>query len=82
MDPVRAEEPDAEGPALQPWQRLLSAVLKARRTAIAARASHGPTVGIGGCLRRLLVILVLLIISIAAAFFVFGRALLNAVQPY
>jgi len=80
--PASDAERDADGLELEPWRKVLSLALNARRTAIAGRRTSRPAVGIGGCLRRLLLTLVVLVIASGAAFFFFGRALLHALQPY
>ena len=64
-----------------PWQRALSAALRARRAAILARGAGPPPVGIGGCLRRFLLTMGLLLIALATALFFFGRAVLHVLQP-
>jgi hypothetical protein len=89
----RARDPGAElglgydeglepsSPAMAPWQKILSAVLRARSAAISARDPHPPVARFGGCLGRLLVTVVILLITAGVALFLFGRALLQSLQP-
>jgi hypothetical protein len=85
----RAERP-AVGEALEPselrippWQKALSAALRARSAAIAARDPERLPLALGtfGCLRRLLLTAVVLLLAIGTAVFLFGRALFQAFQP-
>jgi len=79
--PPTDEELESSGAYLAPWQRALSAVLEARRSAIVARRGDLPAVGLGGCLRRLLLTALFLILALGTAIFFFGRALLSGLQP-
>ena len=73
-----------EASGLAPWQRILSAVLRARLTAPGARERTGPPSAplAGGCLRRLLVLIGLFMLVIAVTLFLFGRALVHALQTF
>lgn len=80
-----APESEAErglgaSPRLAPWQRLLLAAVRARYTPTRlSRARERPVIGrsLGGCLQRLLLVVVLVFVAIAGAAFFFGQALLN-----
>ena len=61
------------------WQQLLRAAIRARyMPSRTARYRDRPVIGMGtgGCLKRLLLAIVLLFIALASGVFVFGRALL------
>lgn len=65
---------------LAPWQRLLLAAVRARYTPTRlSRARERPAIGrsVGGCLQRLLLVVVLVFVAIAGAAIFFGQALLN-----
>jgi len=78
---VYDEAPEPSVSTMAPWQKVLSAALRARSAAIAARDPRRLPVGVGGCLRRVLVTVVLLFVAFGIALFVFGRALLQTLQP-
>jgi hypothetical protein len=62
------------------WQRILQAAIRARyMSARGGRYRERPAIGrgAGGCLKRLLLGIVLLFIAAVSAVFVFGRALLG-----
>jgi hypothetical protein len=62
------------------WQQILRAAVRARYTpARATRYRERPPIrrGAGGCVMRLLLVMVSLFLAIAAAVFLFGRALLG-----
>lgn len=92
--PVRTRSPaPARGPAsgsaldtaasrMAPWQKLLLAAVRARyMVPRAARDRYRPPIGRGvrGCLMRLLLVGMLLLLALASAAFLFGRALLQGV---
>jgi hypothetical protein len=68
------------GPSRTPlWPTLVKAALRARYvTAVGARDRERPILpGAGGCLKRLMLLVVLLLLSIVLGGFLFGRALLQ-----
>lgn len=75
------EEAHAPRPSpLLLWQQLLRAAIRARYTpSRSARYRERPAIGMGagGCLKRLLLAVVLLFIALASGVFVFGRALIG-----
>jgi len=76
---VIREEDRAKLATMAPWQTILSAVLNAR-SAARARERLPIGVGAGGCLRRLLMIVLLLGVALVIALFLFGRALLHGLE--
>ena len=81
---VRPRPPVSSGaePAGVPaWQTMLSAVLRAR-SATRDRERGPIAAGAGGCLRRLVVIVLLLGLGLLIALFLFGRALMHDLQLY
>jgi hypothetical protein len=65
---------------MPPWQQILQAVIRARYMSTrGGRYRERPAIGrgAGGCLKRLLLGIVLLFIAVVSAVFVFGRALLG-----
>lgn len=76
--PTRRDETELT-PRTLPWQRLLEAVVRARSTrARWAPERGGPPLGrAAGCLSRLLLVAVVLLVGLAGSVFVFGRALLG-----
>lgn len=81
----RPPRPPARGldtldPRLAMWQQLLKAVVRARYMPTrATRYRERPAIGrnLGGCLKRAILGVVLLLIALASAVFMFGRALLG-----
>jgi len=95
-DPVPAAAPERKPAPVRPpapislgsrplevpaWQAVLNAVLRARS---AARDRERPPIaaGAGGCLRRLLIIVLLLSLGLLIGLFLFGRALMHNLQLY
>lgn len=78
---IREEELEDAPSGMPPWQTILSAVLRAR-----SAASDGEALsiraGAGGCLRRVIITVLLLGLGLVIALFFFGRALMHALQPY
>jgi hypothetical protein len=78
--PTTSDERAERAPRMAPWQRLLLAALRARYrpTSVARDRERAPIRGgAGGCLRRLLLMVVLLFVALASAAFLFGQALLR-----
>ena len=63
------------------WQTVLGAVLRAR-SAARDREREPMTGGAGGCLRRLIVIVLLVGLVLLIALWWFGRALMHDLQLY
>jgi hypothetical protein len=82
--PSEAElEPEAA--ELAPWQKILAAAWRARQLATSAGAERETRLAVpsaGGCLRRLLLVIVLSLIAFMIAAFFFGRALVHGLQSY
>lgn len=83
--PALEEEFAASESGLAPWQRLLGAVLRTRYMTLASgfgreRSLAKPSRG--GCLRRLVICIVLLFVGLVIAVVVGGRALLHTFQGY
>lgn len=73
-------EAGSDTPRLLPWQKLLLAAVRARYmpTRVSAARERAPIGrGLGGCLRRVLLVVVLLFVAIAGAAVLFGQALLS-----
>lgn len=80
-----AEDVDERAPSLPPWQSLLSAFLRARYLpAPAAHRRTGLSVARGsrGCVMRLALIVLFLLLAMVVGLFLFGRALFQGLQPY
>jgi len=64
-----------------PWQRLLSEVIRARAASRAASVERSGVplarFAAGGCLRRVLLLMVLVFFALVAAVVFFGQALLH-----
>ena len=75
------EEPEAVPSGLAPWQTILGAVLRARSVA-RDRDELPVRTGAGGCLKRLIVTVLLLALALMVALILFGRALMHDLQPY
>lgn len=80
--PVVREEELEDGPSgVAPWQTILGAVLRARAAA-PDRERLLIGAGAGGCLRRVVITVLLLGLGLVIALFLFGRALMHSLQPY
>jgi hypothetical protein len=78
---VMDEAPEPGIPELAPWQGMLKAIVRARlATRERERLPRGPSAG--GCLRRLLVVFLVLALLLVGALFLFGRAVMQGLQPY
>jgi hypothetical protein len=75
------EEPEVVPSGLAPWQTILGAVLRARSVA-RDRDELPVRAGAGGCLKRLIVTVLLLALALMVALILFGRALMHDLQPY
>lgn|SRR6187431_1696698 len=79
---VEGEEPEVGSLRTAPWQELLNVAMRVRGAAISARGPAKPALVFAGCLRRMLVIVVILVIAFGLALSFFGRALRQAFQVY
>ncbi len=84
--PSRAVDEDHEAPpaaGLASWQNILGALIRARYLPTAPEGHARPAVGrgLGGCLMRLALIVLVLFVALVIAVFVFGRALFQGLQP-
>jgi hypothetical protein len=79
--PLDEEELEPRGSRMAPlWQQILQAAVRARYmpTRTARYRERLPIErGAGGCLKRLLIVMLLLSLALASAVFLFGRALLG-----
>jgi hypothetical protein len=80
--PLPADDESLERSAsgLPPWQKLLLSVLRARyMPSVTTYRARPPAIArsAGGCLMRLVMIVVLLFVALAGAVFLFGRTLLQ-----
>jgi len=82
LDPESSGEEPELSLILAPWQKALIAGLRARRSALATREPGSSSVGLGGCLRRVVVTIVLLLVAFVTALFLFGRSRLQGFQTY
>lgn len=79
MPPADEEEFDASASRTALWQKLLRAAVSGRYLPLlATRDRERPRVGrgAGGCLMRLMLVIVLMFVALVSAVFLFGRALL------
>jgi hypothetical protein len=79
--PAGAEEPDARGSRLALWQNILRNAVLARymaRTAAPARERRPIGGSAGGCLMRMMLLVMFLFVALVSALFLFGGALLQA----
>jgi hypothetical protein len=77
---AREKELEPEAFGIAPWERLLRAALRAGYApsgAALGRTRSPITRGAGGCLRRLVLVVVFLFVALVVALFFFGRALLH-----
>jgi hypothetical protein len=79
--PIGAGDEETGFSAMAPWQRVLSAALRARSAAMHDRERRPLGAGAAGCLKRLLTLALLLIVVSVIALFLFGRALMHGLQP-
>lgn len=84
ITPEAEAETETEAAAtLAPWQQLLATALRARYLARGtAETSRTSERGTGGCLRRVVLLLLLLFLALVVVVVMFGRALLQGLQPY
>lgn len=72
-------DPEPSAPGLAPWQRLLGEVLRARAMTRSTASYRAPLArgSTGGCLRRVLWMVLFVFFALVAAVVYFGRALMH-----
>jgi len=77
--PLRDEE--VELSELTPTRSILAAILDARAKAARSGDARPMGIAVAGCLRRAIMTVLLLAVALGLAVFLFGRVLLQALQP-
>jgi len=75
--------PVEDATPLAAWQRVLAAALRARYLATSVEPGRRELArGVGGCLRRVVLLGIFVLLALAIAIFVFARSLIHGLQPY
>ncbi len=78
-------ELERELPAPATWHSVLGTLLRSRYLpppVVRERSGPGLTRGAGGCVLRLLLLALFLFLALVAGLFLFGRSLVEGLQPY